>query len=290
MTITAKTRVCAVIGDPVGHSLSPQIHNSAFRALGLDFAYVAFPVKRGNVAEAVRAVRALGIRGLSVTIPHKVDILAHLDGVEEVARNTGSVNTVVNEGGRLFGTSTDGGGALRALAERGVSPAGRRCVLLGSGGAARALAFSLATLDPLPRLTILGVEPDELKGLAGDLARKTRLSPQAEDLRPATLDASLSDAEILIHATPIGMSPRVNESLVPAELLRPGLVVFDVVYTPLETRLLKDAAAAGATCVPGLGMFVHQAAIQFELWTGQKAPADVMTRTVSEALALAAGR
>jgi shikimate dehydrogenase len=282
--ISARTQVCAVIGDPVGHSLSPQIHNAAFAALGLDFAYVAFHVKRGTAAAAMAGVRALGLRGLSVTIPHKVEIIPHLDEVDPVARAIGSVNTVVNDGGVLKGSSTDGPGALRALAAAGVDPAGRRVLLLGSGGAARALAFTLATLSPLPTLRILGVDRAELGKLTGDLAGKTKLPLKSAELQEATLAPAMAEAEIVIHATPIGMAPKADESLVPKKLIRPGQVVFDVVYTPLETRLLADAAAAGARVVPGLGMFVHQAAIQFELWTGQEAPVDLMARTVTGAL------
>ncbi len=284
MKITARTQVCAVIGDPVGHSLSPEIHNAAFDALGLDFAYVAFPVKRGDAAAAMAGVRALGVRGLSVTIPHKLDVIPHLDSIDPVAKAIGSVNTVVNEGGFLKGYSTDGPGALRALAAAGVDPAGRRILLLGSGGAARALAFTLATVDPLPVLRILGVDRTELGKLSDDLTRKSALPLKTDGLEAATLAPAVAEAEIVIHATPIGMAPKSEESLVPRGLLRPGQVVFDVVYTPLETRLLREAAAAGARAVPGLGMFVHQAAIQFELWTGREAPVDLMTRTVSEAL------
>lgn len=285
MPISAHTQVCAVIGDPVGHSLSPQIHNAAFASLGLDFVYVALPVKRGQTEAALRGVRALGIRGLSVTIPHKVDILAFLDEIDDAARGTGSVNTVVNDRGKLMGYSTDGPGALRALAARSVDVAGRRVLLLGSGGAARAVAFSLKALDPRPRLEILGVEKDELARLAGDLSQKTDIAVQAGELRDEALAAAMARAEVVIHATPVGMHPKVGESLVPASLIRPGQIVFDVVYTPLETKLLRDAAAAGARVVPGLGMFVHQAAIQFELWTGKPAPVDLMTRTVTQALA-----
>ena len=285
MTITARTRICAVIGDPVGHSLSPQIHNAAFAALGLDFVYTAFHVRRGDAGDALRAMRTLGLRGLSVTIPHKVDVIPHLDEVDPVARNIGSVNTVVNQDGRLLGHSTDGPGALRALAACGVRPGGRRILLLGSGGAARALAFTLAAVSPLPRLHILGIEKEEMEKLGADLASKTGLSPKTVLLSNDAIQAAMGEAEIVIHATPVGMSPKVDGTLVSAGWIRPGQVVFDVVYTPLETRLLREAAARGAKVVHGLGMFVHQAAIQFELWTGRPAPVDLMTKTVADALA-----
>ncbi len=282
--ISATTRICAVIGDPVGHSLSPQIHNAAFGALDLDFAYVAFHVKRGAAEKAMHAVRALGVRGLSVTIPHKVDVIPHLDTVEGVAEGIGSINTVVNNDGHLSGYSTDGPGALRALAAAGIDPAGRRVLILGSGGAARALAFNLATLAPPPELRILGIEAGELERLAGDLRTRTDLPVRSEALNDRTLAAGMEEAELLVHATPVGMTPKTDACLVPPELIRSDQVVFDVVYTPLETQLLRNAKAAGARTVPGLGMFVHQAAIQFELWTGKQAPVNVMTETVLGAL------
>lgn len=284
MRITAKTRICAVIGDPVEHSLSPLIHNAAFEALGLDYAYVAFHVKRGQVGDAIRGARALGLRGLSVTIPHKVDVIPHLDAIDPVAEGVGSVNTVVREDGRLVGHSSDGAGAIRALEEAGAHPAGRRVLLLGSGGAARAIAFALSTLAPPPRVHVLGIERPELERLALDLRARTRLEPSIDDLGRASLASAMAEAEIVIHATPVGMAPESGESLVPADLFRRGQVVFDVVYTPLETRLLREARAAGALAVAGLGMFVHQAAVQFELWTGERAPAELMRRVVLEAL------
>jgi len=241
-------------------------------------------VRRADAGAAVQAVRSLGLRGLSVTIPHKVDVIPHLEEVDPVARNIGSVNTIVNQDGRLVGHSTDGSGALRALAACGVSAAGRRVLLLGSGGAARALAFTLATVEPPPTLAILGIDAAELARLAEDLRARTELRPQAHPLEAGTLRRSMGEAEIVVHATPVGMAPKVEETVVPAEFIRPGQVVFDAVYTPLETRLLREAAARGARTVPGLGMFVHQAAIQFELWTGKEAPVDLMTRTVTAAL------
>lgn len=282
--ISAGTKLCAVIGDPVGHSMSPQIHNSAFQACGIDMVYVAFHVKKGEVGKALDGVRALGIRGLSVTIPHKLDIIPYLDEIDTVTGNVGSINTVVNEGHRLVGFSTDGPGALRALEAEGVNAAGQRVLLLGSGGAARAVAFSLATVEPRPELTILGVEEDELDELGSDLTDKTRLRPLTQRFAPDVLAEAMDDAEIVIQATPIGMTPKVDDTLIPSHLIRENQVIFDIVYTPMETKLIKEARTAGALTVLGLGMFVHQAAIQFELWTGQDAPIDLMTETVRRAL------
>jgi len=284
MDITSSTKVCAVIGDPVEHSLSPQIHNAAFRACDIDMVYVAFRIPEGHVDEAVDAVRVLGLRGLSVTIPHKVDIIPHLDDVEETTWKVGSVNTVINNNGRLKGYSTDGLGALRALSDYQVNPAGKRVLILGSGGAARAIAFALARLKNEPRLRILSDVGREAKKLALDLESVTGVDAAAGLLNQTTLPYQLEKADILIHATPVGMSPAIDQTLVPADLLRSDMAVFDTVYTPGETRLLREARQAGAKAIPGLGMFVHQAAIQFELWTQTEAPVDVMTETALEVL------
>ena len=282
--ISARTRVCAVIGDPVEHSLSPQLHNAAFRASAVDLVYVAFRVRPNDLAAAIAGVRALGLRGLSVTIPHKVAILPLLDKVDPSATHIGSVNTVVNRGGELAGYSTDGPGALRALRAAGVAAEGKKILLLGSGGAARAVAFALAALTTQPELVVLGIEADEVERLVGDLRERTGVQVSGKRLEPDILREAVRGSDILIHATPVGMAPRIRESVVPVELLQPGQVVFDLVYVPFETELLRAAKAAGAIAVPGLGMFVHQAAIQFELWTGQPAPLQVMEDTVKEIL------
>ncbi len=281
--IDAKTQVCAVIGNPVEHSLSPAIHNAAFEALGLDYAYVAFRVE--DIAAAIAGVRALGnFRGLSVTIPHKVSIMDHLDEIDVVARNIGSVNTVVKEGGALKGSSSDGPGALNALRDYGIEPAGRRVLVLGSGGAARAVTFTLATAQRPPEISILGVIPDELEKLVRDLKDKTPACVGGGELSDESLRKETAEAEIIIHCTPIGMHPKTDDTLVPKELLRPEHVVFDIVYTPRETRLLKEARSVGCKTIPGLEMFVNQAVVQFELWTGQRAPVDVMRKVVEENL------
>jgi shikimate dehydrogenase len=281
--ITAKTSVCAVIGNPVEHSLSPAIHNAAFEALDLDFAYVAFRVE--NIAAAMTGVRALGnFRGLSVTIPHKLSIMEHLDEVEEVARNIGSVNTVLKEGGILKGSSSDGPGALKALEDHGATPVDKRVLVLGSGGAARAITFTLATLESPPEMAILGVIPDELDALLRDLKEKTPASVAGCKMDDDSLRKGVGEADILIHCTPVGMHPKTEDTLVPKELLRPDQTVFDIVYTPRETRLLREAHAVGCNTIPGLEMFVNQAVVQFELWTGKTAPAAVMKSIVEENL------
>ena len=275
MDINAHTQFCGVIGNPVEHSLSPAIHNAAFQKLGLNFVYLAFRVEA--IGEAIKGLRALGnFRGASVTIPHKVAAVPFLDSVEPTARHIGAINTIVAEGGTLTGHNTDAIGALRALREGGVELKGRQVVMLGSGGAARAIAFALGTETGIERLTLLGIDSQERTALARDLQSKTGMTVQESLLDEGALRKILPDSHVLIHCTPMGMSPKVNETAVPAALLHTGLTVMDIVYNPRDTQLLKDAKARGCRTIPGLEMFLHQAAAQFELWTHHAAPADVM--------------
>lgn len=280
MEINAHTQFCGVIGNPVEHSLSPAIHNAAFQELGLNCVYLAWKVEA--IGDAIKGLRALGnFLGASVTIPHKVSAMPFLDHVEATARQVGAINTIVAEKGRLSGYNTDATGALRALREGGVELTGRHIVMLGSGGAARAIGFALAAESGADKLTLLGVDDKERTTLAADVRSKTTLAVEEFHLDEATLVRTLPGAQVLIHCTPIGMSPKVDATCVPASLLHADLAVMDIVYNPRETRLLKDAKRAGCKTIPGLEMFLNQAATQFELWTNQSAPVDVM-RTVLE--------
>jgi shikimate dehydrogenase len=275
MDINVHTQFCGIIGNPVAHSLSPAIHNAAFQTLRLNFVYLAFRVEA--IGDAIKGLRTLGnFRGASVTIPHKVTSVPFLDSVEPTARHIGAINTIVAEGGTLRGYNTDASGALRALREGGVDLKGRQVAMLGSGGAARAIAFGLGTKAGISRLTILGIDDRERTALARDLQSKTEMAVQESSLTESMLQKVLPDTHLLVHCTPVGMSPNVNETSVPAMLLHTGLTVMDIVYTPRDTQLLKDARTAGCHTISGIEMFLHQAAEQFELWTGQAAPADVM--------------
>ncbi|WHZ26998.1 MAG: Shikimate 5-dehydrogenase I alpha [Nitrospira sp.] len=275
MDINARTQFCGVIGNPVGHSLSPAIHNAAFRELGLNFVYLAWQVE--TIGDAIKGLRALGnFRGASVTIPHKVAAIPFLDHVEMTAQRIGAINTIVAEKGELTGYNTDATGALRALREGGVELKGRRIVVLGSGGAARAIAFALAVESGVEKLTLLGIDDSERVGLAQDIRSHAALKVDELHLDESTLRRVLPDAQVLIHCTPVGMAPKADTSCVPASLLHADLSVMDIVYNPLETRLLKDAKRAGCRTIPGLEMFLNQAITQFELWTNQSAPVDVM--------------
>jgi shikimate dehydrogenase len=279
MDIDAQTKFCGVIGNPVGHSLSPAIHNAAFRKLGLNFVYLAWQVE--TIGDAIKGLRALGnFRGASVTIPHKVAAIPFLDRVETTARRIGAINTIVAEKGELVGCNTDATGALRALREGGVELKGRAIVILGSGGAARAIAFAVAAESRAEKLTLLGIDDLERATLAQEIRSQGALTVEDFPLDETALRRALPDAQVLIHCTPVGMSPHADSTCVPASLLHAGLSVMDIVYNPLETRLLKDAKRGGCKTIPGLEMFLNQAVTQFELWTSQPAPVDVMRQVL----------
>ena len=281
--VNPNTQLCAVIGNPVSHSLSPAIHNRAFQELGLDFVYLAFRVE--DVKSAVAGMRALeNFRGLSVTIPHKVAIIEHLDEIAEVDEQIGSINTVVNQGGKLRGFGSDGPGARQALVEGGVEVEGEPVLILGSGGAARAISFDLAHHAAPSSLVLLGVVEEELEALTRDLGERTGVEVTGEPLTGRSLERRIAESRVLIHATPVGMHPREDESLVPPERMHANLAVMDIVYNPYQTRLLRDAEARGIKTIPGIEMFVNQALLQFEAWTGERAPRQVMRQIVLDHL------
>lgn len=283
MKIDARMRVCAVIGNPVEHSLSPILHNSAFEKEGLPICYVAFRVE--DLAAAMAGVRGFNLLGLSVTIPHKVEVLAYLDEVEDTARQIGSVNTVLNRDGKLIGFNSDGMGALRAIEEARIDLAGRRIAILGSGGAARAIAFSIGKAAGLEEMVLFGVEREQCRRLAEDLQKVLAFPVRWFDQSQANLARYLRDADGIVHCTPVGMNPHPDASLVSKDLLRAEQFVFDIVYTPMKTRLLRDAESVGCRIVPGVEMFLYQAVFQFECWTGRKAPLALMRQVVLECLA-----
>lgn len=279
MKISGKTKVYALIGDPVEHSLSPIIQNAAFRHLDLDYVYVVFNVKSGGLRDAVYGVKALGIRGLNVTMPHKTAITPYLDELDEIACKTGSVNTVLNNNGKLIGYTTDGIGALKALRYAGIDPMGKKIVILGAGGASRSISFTLA--EHASELVILNRTFSKAKALKDDICKALgdKVKVRAAPLIDENLSVELADADILVNATSVGMKPNENKTPVKQTYLRRDLAVFDLVYEPLETRLLREAKSIGAKVVDGLSMLVHQGAASFEIWTGVKAPVNVMMET-----------
>lgn len=269
-SITPRTALCGIVLHPAGHTRSPAMHNAAFRALGLDAVYLAFDVAPHALAGALAGVRALGIRQLAVSLPHKEAVLPLLDAVDETARTIGAVNTVTRaEDGRLLGANTDWLGAVRAL-EMQRPLAGARAVVLGAGGAARGIVYGL--VDRGARVSVLNRTPERGASLVRDLG--------AAGAGPLSQLGELA-YDVLVNATSVGLDS--DSSPVPAGTLRPGTLVMDTVYQPERTRLLRDAEARGAATLSGKWMLVHQAAEQLRLWTGREAPLDVMAAAFDEA-------
>jgi shikimate dehydrogenase len=283
MKISGKTKVCGIIGEPIEHTLSPTMHNAAFEKLNLDFVYVPFKVKMGMLREAIRGMRNLGIVGLNVTMPYKSTVMQYLDEVDLTARHVDAVNTILNEGGSLIGYNTDGVGALNALKENGVALNGKNLLLLGAGGAGKAIAFH--TAQKAAKLVILNRTPQKAKKLTEALRKEFKNKEIiCKKLSAEAVKEELKNANILINATSIGMHPNIDQSPVPSRLMKPDLCVMDIVYNPPETKFLKDAKAAGAKVVSGIEMLVYQGAASFEIWTKHKAPVEVMKQAVLDRL------
>jgi shikimate dehydrogenase len=274
--ISGQTTICGIIGDPLGHTMSPAMHNAAFKSLGLDYVYVPFKVKSMELRKAIEGIRGLNLRGVNVTIPHKVAVVQLLDKLDPLAERIGAVNTIVNDEGILTGYNTDATGFLQTLHDRNIEPAEKKVLLLGAGGAARAIGHILTREKA--RVTILNRKQDLswAEDLAARLSRNYKTEVKALELTAENLKKAVNNAEILVNATSLGMSPEINATPVPAEFLRADLTVFDVVYNPLQTRLLREAKAVGAQTIDGLEMLVRQGAVSFEIWTGVKPPVEVM--------------
>jgi shikimate dehydrogenase len=267
--INGHTKIYGILGRPVTHSLSPAMHNAAFRELGLNAVYVAFPVT--DLAQAAAGLRGLNILGSSVTIPFKEEIIPLLDELDPRAARIGAVNTVVNGNGRLCGYNTDWLGASQALKDK-TSLKGKHVLLLGAGGASRAIAF--AVLEEGGQVTLTDLDAPRAAALARDL--KVEAIPlEAVGQCPAS---------ILVNATPVGMEPNIDAIPINPDLLSRFRLVMDIVYQPLETRLLREARGRGAATIDGLQMLIHQATAQFELWIGEPAPLEVMSRAAYESL------
>lgn len=273
MEVSGRTRVCAVIGDPVEHSLSPAMHNAAFEHLKLDFVFLAFRVAPDLLENALRGVRALGIRGLNITMPYKNAVTEFLDDADPTVRFVRAANTILNQSGRLRGFNTDGFGASKALKHNGVSLEGKKVLLIGAGGAAKAIAFAL--VKEVEELTVLNRDAAKARELAGLLEPWEKKVLGAE-LSPRNVFKELEDSSVLINATSVGMIPNVSASLIEPEWLKPELCVMDIVYNPVETKLLRDAKTAGSKVINGIEMLLFQGVASFEIWTGYPAPIDVM--------------
>lgn len=268
--IDGRTRVYGILGRPVAHSLSPAMHNAAFAHVGINAVYVPFEVQ--DLGRAVAGLRGLNIGGVSVTIPFKEEIIPLVDEVVGPAARMGAVNTVVNEGGRLVGHNTDWLGAVAALKEK-TELQGRQILILGAGGAARAIVYGV--LEAGGRVCVTDIDFPKATTLAREFGVEALESGQVDTCK----------AEILINATPVGMAPHADDIPLAPELLSRFRLVMDIVYRPLQTRLLQEARARGCEVVDGLRMLIHQGAAQFTLWTEQPAPVAVMAEAAYAALA-----
>ncbi|HUW09920.1 MAG TPA: shikimate dehydrogenase [Anaerolineae bacterium] len=285
MPVDGQTRLLGIMGWPVEHTLSPAMHNSAFAALGLNWSYLPLPVPPANLQIALSGLVALGFRGANVTVPHKEAVMQHLDATTAAAQAIGAVNTiVVGEDGRMMGDNTDCFGFLASLNEAGFDPRGRRVLVLGAGGAARAVVYALAGSGA--RVVVLN------RTLASAAALVLFLSfavpAGALSARPLTSDVlaeEAAQADLLVNATTVGMWPDDNSSLWPDTLpFPPSLVACDLVYRPRETKLLHQARQAGALTIEGVEMLVQQGALAFEMWTDHQAPLEVMRSACLRAL------
>lgn len=286
--VDARTRLFAVLGWPVAHSLSPVLHNAALRAVGYNAVYVACAVPPASLGAAMDGVRALGIDGVNITVPHKEAVMAHLDWVDPAATEVGAVNTVVNRDGRLLGYNTDGAGFLAALEEAGFAPAGCAALVLGAGGAGRSVAVALARAGAR-RLWIANRTLERAVMLAGAVARLPGAAATVEalPLDHDALRAIAPEADLVVNCTSVGLG-RHGAAQSPWDgfrFLRPGTLVMDLIYNPERTAFLAGAEAAGLRAVNGLGMLVHQAALAWERWFGRPGPVEVMRAAARAALA-----
>lgn len=280
MNIKGSTNIVGLIGHPVEHSFSPPMHNAAFNSLGMDYAYVAFDVNPNNLKSAIDGAGALSIKGFNVTIPHKIEVMQYLDELDEVAELIGAVNTIDFK--NLKGYNTDGIGAIRAIEE--VSTVRNKDVVIaGAGGASRAISFYLAKFEA-NSITILNRNVDKAQMLASDILDSDLINDVKSD-SIFNISNYLNDSDILVDTTPLGMHPHIDdEPIATAEDMHEDLVVFDAVYNPNETVLLKEAIKADAKPVYGIKMLLYQGVESFKIWTGRDAPVDVMENALNEYL------
>lgn len=279
--ISGSTAVYGLIGDPIDHSLSPIIQNAAFRSTGIDAVYVPFRVTRQSLGDAVRGLRASDVKGFNVTAPHKVTAQNYLDKIDPSADVIGSVNTVINENGKLWGHNTDGVGALKALEEAGASPDGKAVLIFGAGGASRAITCTMA--EHAASVRVVNRTVAKSKQLAARIKGKLHINVEFASVADRLLKDFIEQANIVVNASSMGMDG-VSPPPIRAEWLRNDQVVFDIVYKPIQTRMLELASLAGAKSINGLDMLVNQGACSFELWTGKRAPIIEMRRAIDQTL------
>ncbi len=274
--INAETQVYCIFGNPVKHSLSPAMHNAAFKELGINAVYLAF--ETGDIKPALQAMKIFKIYGASITIPHKNEVLKYIDNADPLVKEIGALNTLLNDKGNITGYNTDGYGALQALLNNGIRIKNSKILILGNGGAAKAIAFTL--LNEGAELAIAGRNMGKVSGLVNTLRKKNKSVEFSliDDMNRSFV----SNFDIIINTTSVGMSPDVNSMPISANLVQKKHTVFDIIYSPHITQLLETSREKGCKIIHGIEMLVNQGAKQFEIWTGQKAPLSVMEKAVKK--------
>lgn len=282
--ISGHTRVLCVIGYPIEHSMSPIMHNAVIRELKLNYIYLAFKVSPNNLNLAVKGFRAFNIKGINVTLPFKQKIMNYLDDIDPIAQKIGAVNAIKNDNGNLSGRNTDAEAAKNALINAGYTTSGKNLLILGAGGAARALTYILA--EDINKIIIANRTEKRAIKLAKELKKNFSIKVEGKGNSISVLKEESKKADILINTTPVGMYPSVEKSPIPAEFLHKDLIVYDIVYNPLETKLMKDATKIGCNTIGGLDMLVNQGALAFEWWTNKKPNIDLMKNKIIEFLGM----
>lgn len=272
--IDGKTKIVGLIGYPIEHTFSPKMHNACFKELGLNWVYLPFSVKPENLEEAFKGLKSIeNVQGINVTIPHKQEVIKYLDNLSQEASLIGAVNTISFSNGRATGDNTDGRGFISALTEEGFSLRGKNVLLLGVGGAGRAVSMSLAK-EKISRITLVDVNISKAKGLTSEIEHSFKeVKARAIGLKEITLE----EIDLLVNATGVGMKEG-DPLLINPSLLHRKLFVYDLIYNPTQTLLLKEAAKCGAKTANGSGMLIHQAALSFKIWSGEEAPLGVMKK------------
>ena len=266
MLIRGTTRLLGLLGNPLSHSYSPAMHNAAIDGLGLDLVYLPLKVETRGIEACLKAIRELDFLGVNVTIPHKLAVIPWLDEISELSRMIGGVNTIVCKDGKLSGTTTDPEGFLSGFHEAGHSFDGKTVVILGNGGTARTLAFTLLLMAKPARVIVAARDVSKSEVLAQEIHQKLNRTLEVLDL--ADYSGHASEVEIIVNATPVGMFPNAEQSPLKSEWLREGQIVYDLIYNPEETVLMRNAHQQGCQTVGGLAMLVHQGMASFKLWTG----------------------
>ncbi|MBD3254650.1 MAG: shikimate dehydrogenase [Candidatus Lokiarchaeota archaeon] len=281
--ISGKTKTLSLIGHPVEHSFSPIMHNAAIKELNLNYIYTAYDVHPDKLKDAIKGIIALGIKGANVTIPHKENVIQYLDEIDSTAKKMGAVNTIKNEAGYLMAKNTDGPGARKSMEDAGWTISNKKILLVGAGGVARALCYFLADAEQIVATDIV---EEKAINLSKEVGEKMDANIVGKANTYENLAEEIKTADILINATPLGMFPKINATAIPKELLNEKLMVFDVVYNPTQTKLLREASEAGCEILGGLDMLVNQGVLAFEWWTGVTPNSKLMKHKIIDFLGL----